>query len=86
MNIPEVLYRVDGAKFVLQPNGKYEMEDSMMDTPYQYPLETLNTENFSPTLEEAKEKERCRQIGLRFKGTTLQKFDGKKWVTIPTVF
>lgn len=39
--LPKVLYRNDGERFVLNANGEYEMENSLMVPPYAYSIEKL---------------------------------------------
>ena len=68
MNKPKILYRADGVKFLWSDSEHgYMMSVSYDAYPnYAYPELDKNTEFFSPTLEEAKERERCREVGFRW--------------------
>jgi len=48
-NPPKYLFRDDGIRFTLQKNGKYTMDTTMMNPPYEYSFDVLNSYGFTQT-------------------------------------
>jgi len=45
MILPEVIYRKDGVRFIMNPRKRYNMEGSGMHKPWEYSYEKLMVDN-----------------------------------------